>query len=105
MHQAIAFAIASEFCRKLPFARNFRNEDKISQFHSQNHSHSLANSFARLNSEFSWFEIWWLKFDSEVFRGASRIRIRIRSSVFQATAILAFILEFDQIALTKYARG
>ena len=51
MHQAIAFAIASEFCRKLPFVRNFRSEDEISAFHSQKHSHSLANSFATLNSQ------------------------------------------------------
>ena len=29
VHQAIAFAIASEFRRKLPFARHFRNEDAI----------------------------------------------------------------------------
>ena len=27
---AIAFAIASEFCRKRPFARNFRSENEIS---------------------------------------------------------------------------
>ena len=54
VHQTIAFAIASEFCRKHPFARNFRSEDEISaisflQFHSQNRSHSLANSFATVN--------------------------------------------------------
>ena len=29
VHHAIAFAIASEFCRKHPFARNFRSEDDI----------------------------------------------------------------------------
>ena len=29
MHHAIAFAIASEFCRKRPFARNFRSENEI----------------------------------------------------------------------------
>ena len=29
VHQAIAFAIASEFCRKLPSARNFRSDDDI----------------------------------------------------------------------------
>ena len=46
VHHAIAFAIASEFCRKHPFARNFRSENKNLPFHSQNHSHSLANSFA-----------------------------------------------------------
>ena len=33
MHQAIAFAFASEFDRKLPFARNFRSEDEIFAFH------------------------------------------------------------------------
>ena len=31
--------------------RNFRSEAKFSSFHSQNHSHSLANSFATLNSQ------------------------------------------------------
>ena len=34
-------AIASECCRKVPFARNFRSGDEIFAFHSQNHSHSL----------------------------------------------------------------
>ena len=29
VHQAIAFAIASKFCRRLPFARDFRSEDDI----------------------------------------------------------------------------
>ena len=29
VHQAIPFAITSEFCRKRPFARNFRNENEI----------------------------------------------------------------------------
>ena len=29
VHQAIAFAIASEFCHSLPFARDFRSEDDI----------------------------------------------------------------------------
>ena len=66
VHQAVAFAIASEFCRKRPFARNFRSED---QSHSQNQWHSLANSFATLHSQLL-FEIWWLKFASQ-FRGAS----------------------------------
>ena len=70
MHQATAFAIASELCRKLPIARNFRSED-IFCFHSQKHSNSLAHSFATLNSSFL-LEIWWLKFASE-FSGRSKI--------------------------------
>ena len=51
VHHAIAFAIASEFCRKHPFARNFRSENENLPFHSQNHSHSLVNSFATPNSQ------------------------------------------------------
>ena len=46
MHHAIAFAIASEFCRKHPFARNFRSKNENLPFHPQNRSHWLANSFA-----------------------------------------------------------
>ena len=30
MHHALAFAIASEFRRKRPFARNFRSENEVS---------------------------------------------------------------------------
>ena len=39
MHQAIAFAIACKFCRKLPFAKTFRNEE-------QTFAMSVAKSFA-----------------------------------------------------------
>ena len=41
MHQAIAVAIASEFCGKCPFARNFRGENEL--FAS---SESFAKPFA-----------------------------------------------------------
>ena len=70
VHHAIAFAIASEFCRKRPFARNFRSENENLQFHSQNHSHSLANSFATPNSQLF---VWDLvpKNSLANFRGAS----------------------------------
>ena len=52
MHHAIAFAIASECCRKLPFARNFRSEDEIFAFHSQKHS----SEFLR-DAEFAAFSV------------------------------------------------
>ena len=76
--QAMAFAIASEFRRKRPFARNFRNE-----------SETLAISFAKpfaIASKFLrsayfaafFFKIWWQKF---VFPGHVRICIRIRSRI------------------------
>ena len=42
--------IASKSCRNLPFARNFAARTKVSQFHLQNHSDSLANCIATLNS-------------------------------------------------------
>ena len=48
VQQAIALAIASQFCRKLPFARNFRREDEMFAI-------SFAKPFAQSN--FS-FEIW-----------------------------------------------
>ena len=46
VHQAVAFAIASDFCRKRPFARNIHSKNEISpwlSWHVQNHSPSLAN--------------------------------------------------------------
>ena len=54
------------------------------QFHSQDHSHSVANSFATRNSQLL-VEIWWLKFASE-FSGRVRIRVRIHSCI-AATAV------------------
>ena len=55
VHHALAFAIASELRRKHPFARNFRNENENLPSHSQNHSHSLAHSFATPSSQlFVW---------------------------------------------------
>ena len=85
MHHAIAFAFASEFCRKLPFARNFRSEDEIFAI-SFAKPFTFASEFLR-NAKFaaSFFEIWWLKFASE-FSGRVRIRIRIRSRI-AATAV------------------
>ena len=62
-----------------------QRERFFSQFHSQIHSHSLANSFATLNSQAFFFEIWWRKFASE-FSGRVRIRIRIRNCI-AATAV------------------
>ena len=72
MHHAIAFAFASEFCRKLPFARNFRSEDEIfaisfADFHSHSRCEFLRNAtFAAF-----FFEIWWLRFAGEIRLGAS----------------------------------
>ena len=70
VRQAIAFAIVFEFCRKLPFARNFCSEDEI-----------FAISFAKpfvFASEFlpnAWFAAFCLRFCGENFlahfRGAS----------------------------------
>ena len=60
----------------------FRNESENVPSHSQNHLHSLANSFATPNSL---FEIWCLKYAS-AFSGRVRIRIRIRSRI-AATAV------------------
>ena len=76
VHQAIAFAITSEFCRKRPFARDFHSENQnVSQFHAP----SLVNQSAALNSQLL-LEIWWLKFASE-FGGRVRIRIRVRNRI------------------------
>ena len=49
MHQAIAFAIASEVCHELPFAKNFRNDDEIFVI-------SFANEFLR-NAQFTAFSL------------------------------------------------
>ena len=53
MHHAIAFAIASEFCRKLPFARNFRSENENLPF-SFAKPFAFASEFLR-NAEFAAF--------------------------------------------------
>ena len=62
MHQAIAFAIASESCRKRPFATYFRNEDEILAI-------SFAKPFAFATSQRTirsfLLEIWWFKFASD----------------------------------------
>ena len=84
MHQAIAFAIASEFCRKRPFTRNFCSEDKMFAISFAKPIAWLANPSQRLIRNFL-FEIWWLKFASE-FSGRVRIRIRIHSCI-AATAV------------------
>ena len=81
MHQAIGFAIASAFDCQLPFARNFRSEDEILPFRSQNDSHSpLANAFATLNLLSFFVLIWFRKFPSK-FAGRVKTRIRIRSCI------------------------
>ena len=51
VHQAVAFAIASEFGRKPPFARNLHSEDDIFAISFANHSQELANFFATVNSQ------------------------------------------------------
>ena len=55
MHQAIAFAIASEFCRKLAFARKFRSEDKIFAI-SFAKPFAFASEFLR-NAQFAAFRL------------------------------------------------
>ena len=70
MHQAIAFAIASEFCRKRPFARNFRNENKISAI-SFAKPFAFASEFLR-NAYFAAFSLGLDGHNSLAnFRGAS----------------------------------
>ena len=70
VHQAIAFAIASEFCRKLPFARNFRSKDEIFAI-SFAKPFAFASEFLR-NAQFAAF---CLRFGGKNslanFRGAS----------------------------------
>ena len=81
VHHAIVFAIAREFCRRHPFARDFWSENELLSFHSQNHSQSLAHQFAVLNSQL-FFGIWWPKFASD-FGGRVRILIRIHNASLQ----------------------
>ena len=55
VHHAIAFAIASEFCRKRPFARNFRSENEVSAI-SFAKPLTFASEFIR-NAEFAVFSL------------------------------------------------
>ena len=77
--QSLANSVANFHSQGVSAART-----QFSRFHSQNHSHSLANSFATLIPNFC-FEIWWLEFASECL-GRVRIRIRIRNCI-AATAV------------------
>ena len=85
VHQTIAFAIASEFCRKLPFARKFCSEDEIFAISfAKSVAHSLANSFATHNSQlFVWDLV--VKFASEFFRARQNWH-RIRSCIAATAA-------------------
>ena len=77
MHQAIAFAIASEFCRKLPFARTFCGQDEISAI-------SFAKPFAFASELLrnAQFAIFGLRFGGKnKISGRVRIRIRIRNFI------------------------
>ena len=75
MHQAVAFAIASEFCRKRPFARNFCSENDISRnFIRRNTCNRQQINSQRVVRSFV-CEIWRPKFASE-FSGRVRIRIQ-----------------------------
>ena len=80
-----SFAIASNFCRKLPVANFYSQTNSRSK--DENFAILFAKPFAfalripsqRLIRNFS-FEIWWLKFAS-AFSGRVRIRIRIRGCI------------------------
>ena len=79
----IAFAIASEFCKR-PFARNFRSENDIFSDFIPKTICNLAILFAALNSQLFLLR-FGAKFASEFSRHV-RIRIRIRSRI-AATAV------------------
>ena len=86
MNQAVAFAIAREFCRKRPFARNYRNEDETFAI-SFTKPFAFAGEFLRN----AWFAAFCLRFGGYKllanFRGASEfafafaaLSLRLRST-------------------------
>ena len=81
MHQAIAFAIAGEFCRKRPFARKkFRSEDEIFAI-SFAKPFAFASGFLR-NAQFAAFcsRSGGQKFASEFQKNPRVRKIRVRNS-------------------------
>ena len=98
VHQAIAFAIASRFCHKCSFARNFRSENKMFAI-SFARPFAIASEVIGSNSQRLvcniFFGIWWQTFASKC-SGPVRIRIRIRSRI-AATAVHSILLIWGQL--------
>ena len=84
MHHAIAFAIASESCRKRPFARNFRSENEFLTI-SFAKPFAIASELIR-SAQFAAF-LWRFGGQNSLANSwGVRIRIRIRRRI-AATAV------------------